>query len=244
MPLLVARECRCYIFQLTAKGGLGFDDRSTRPYAGHSSGRQLSESLGLPGSAGRLHAPALAGESEGRPSHPCVGSRIPNPQSLISNRLDPNSPAWQHAEMMIRRIEQGDHDAWLRLRRAFRPECATDTFEAEMADILADRDNQAVFVAVRPAGGLGGFVEASIHPHAIGCDTRPVGYLEGWYVDADLRRTGVGRGLLAAAESWARSKGCLEMASDTWFDNEVGLASHQACGYTVTGKLIHFKKRL
>ena len=99
-------------------------------------------------------------------------------------------------------------------------------------------------MAVRPTGGLGGFVEVSIHPHAIGCDTRPVGYVEGWYVDADLRRSEIGRQLLAAAEAWARSKGCVEMTSDTLLGNEVGFASHQACGYDVTGRLIHFKKRL
>ena len=113
-----------------------------------------------------------------------------------------------------------------------------------MADIVADQEDQGVFVAVRTSGGLGGFVETSIHPHAIGCDTRRVGYVEGWYVDSDLRGSGVGRALVAKAESWARSKGCAEMASDTLADNEAGLAAHQACGYVETGTLIHFKKRL
>ncbi|UCC31976.1 MAG: GNAT family N-acetyltransferase [Phycisphaerales bacterium] len=146
--------------------------------------------------------------------------------------------------MQIRAIESGDYDEWLRLRRALWPECATSTLEAEVADILADLGNQAVFVAVRPTGSLGGFVEASIHPHAIGCDTRPVGYVEGWYIDQDLRGLGIGRRLLTAAETWARSKGCTEIASDTLSDNESGLAAHRACGYTITGSLIHFKKRL
>ncbi len=146
--------------------------------------------------------------------------------------------------MQIRPVEPGDRGEWLRMRRALWSKCPIDTLEAEMATILAGRENQAVFVAARPTGRLGGFVEASIHPHAIGCQTHPVAYLEGWYVDPDLRRTGVGNALLAAAESWARAKGHREMASDTLFDNEAGLAAHQACGYAVTGRLIHFKKRL
>lgn len=113
-----------------------------------------------------------------------------------------------------------------------------------MVDILADKEHQAVFVAARPNGRLGGFIEVSIHPHAIGCETRNVGYIEGWYSDPDLRRSGTGRDLIAAAESWARAKGCREMASDSLQDNKVGIAAHQACGYTVTGTLVHFMKRL
>ncbi len=155
--------------------------------------------------------------------------------------------------MRIRLIQRADHDEWLRMRKALWPETTETTLEAELIDIIADADNQAVFVAERPAVGaaledgapqLGGFVELSIHPHAIGCDSRNVGYLEGWYVDEDLRRTGVGRQLVAAGEAWARSKGCREIASDTLGKNATGLAAHLAGGYTETERLIHFKKEL
>ncbi len=144
--------------------------------------------------------------------------------------------------MHLRAVNRDDHQEWLRLRLCLWPDCGAETQDAEMADILEAGADQAVFVAARPSGLLGGFVEASIHPHAIGCDTRPVGYVEGWFVDPDLRGTGVGRDLLAAAESWARNLGCREMASDTLFENEVGLRAHLACGYEETDRLIHFKK--
>ncbi len=155
--------------------------------------------------------------------------------------------------MLIRPIQPNDHDEWLHMRKALWPETTEATLEAEAADIIVDADNQSVFVAERPAvadaveGGtaqLGGFVELSIHSHAIGCDSRNVGYLEGWYVDDDLRRTGVGRQLVAAGEAWARSKGCREIASDTLANNTSGLTAHLACGYTETERLIHFKKEL
>ena len=145
--------------------------------------------------------------------------------------------------MSIRPAEQQDHDAWFRMRKALWSECPDHTLRAEMATILAD-DSQAVSVAVRDGGGLGGFAEVSIHPHALACETHPVGYLEGWWVDPDLRRTGLGRQLVAAAENWARAKGCREVASDTDVGNDVSLTAHLALGYKQVGRVIPFNKRL
>jgi len=44
-----------------------------------------------------------------------------------------------------------------------------------------------------------GFVEVSLRPYAEGCDTRPVGYLEGGYVAPEWRGQGIGRALVEAA---------------------------------------------
>src|SRR5690349_5623372 len=58
-----------------------------------------------------------------------------------------------------------------------------------------------------------GFVEVGLRSHADGCDeSRPVGFLEGWYVVDDWRKLGVGAGLVVAAENWSRLQGCREMA--------------------------------
>lgn len=145
--------------------------------------------------------------------------------------------------MQTRPVHPQDHDKWLRMRKALWPACPDETLRAEMASILAD-DSQVARVAVCDDGGLGGFAEVSIHPHAFGCETHPVGYLEGWWVDPDLRQTGVGRQLVAAAEEWARGKGCHEMASDSETDNQVSIAAHAALEFQQTGRLVHFKKRL
>lgn len=56
-----------------------------------------------------------------------------------------------------------------------------------------------VFFAVRPGGDLGVFLEASQRKYAAGCFSSPVGYIEGWYIDSDLRRQGVGEQLVRAA---------------------------------------------
>jgi aminoglycoside 6'-N-acetyltransferase I len=90
-----------------------------------------------------------------------------------------------------------------------------------------------------------GFAEVDLRSHADGCDpARPVGYLEGWYVAAEARRSGVGRRLLSAAEDWARSHGCVEVASDTWVDNELSQACHEALGFQVVDRCVHYRKAL
>jgi aminoglycoside 6'-N-acetyltransferase I len=50
--------------------------------------------------------------------------------------------------------------------------------------------------------------------------------------------------LVAAAEEWARSKGCVEMASDTEIDNQVSHTAHGRLGYEEVERLIHFRKPL
>jgi aminoglycoside 6'-N-acetyltransferase I len=103
---------------------------------------------------------------------------------------------------------------------------------------------QAVFVCPRATGGLCGFVELSIRPYAEGCETSRVGYIEGWYVDPDMRYRGVGRRLIAAAEAWARGQGCSEMASDAELDNTASQRAHQRLGYTEVERIVCFRKAL
>jgi aminoglycoside 6'-N-acetyltransferase I len=50
-------------------------------------------------------------------------------------------------------------------------------------------------------------------------------------VDPDCRREGLGRRLVEAAEAWARSAGCREMASDTDPGYPLSPTAHAALGY-------------
>jgi GNAT superfamily N-acetyltransferase len=101
-----------------------------------------------------------------------------------------------------------------------------------------------VFVAVRGAERLCGFVEASVRVCVEDCDTRPVGYVEGWFVDPDVRRQGVGRALVAAAEHWAATQGCQEMASDAAITNQVSIDAQRALGFEESSRAVHFRKRI
>ncbi len=91
---------------------------------------------------------------------------------------------------------------------------------------------------------LVGLAELSVRPWAEGCSTSQVGYLEGWYVAPDYRRSGVGRELLAASERWARDRGCREFASDATSDNQVSRDVHLACGFREVGLIRCFHKAL
>jgi aminoglycoside 6'-N-acetyltransferase I len=87
-----------------------------------------------------------------------------------------------------------------------------------------------------------GFLEVGLRSHA---DTaQPVGFVEGWFVHEAFRDRGIGKELMRTAEDWARRQGCLEMASDTWIDDERSLRSHQALGFEVVDRCVHFRKPL
>jgi aminoglycoside 6'-N-acetyltransferase I len=147
-------------------------------------------------------------------------------------------------EMIIRRVRPEDKPEWLRMRHLLWPGHTDAELLVEMDEILSAAEEQPVFVAVRPDGRLGGFLEGGTRKYADGCESSPVGYLEGWYVDKDLRQKGVGGQLVRAMEAWARAHGLAEMASDTWLENETSIAAHGRLGYVEMERLVHFAKKL
>jgi len=76
------------------------------------------------------------------------------------------------------------------------------------------------------------------------CSTSPVAFLEGWYVDSDLRRQGVGPALVRAAEAWACSRGFKEFASDTQLANTDSQRAHAAVGFIEVERLVAYRKVL
>lgn len=143
----------------------------------------------------------------------------------------------------IRRVRAEDKPEWLRMRLALWPDHTVEEFLVETDAMLA-APMQPVFVVERENGKLGGFLEAGTRKYAEGCKTSPVGYIEGWYVDEDLRGHGIGKALVQVAEAWAREQGLTEMASDTWLDNEGSIRAHVKLGYEEVERAVHFAKRL
>jgi aminoglycoside 6'-N-acetyltransferase I len=123
------------------------------------------------------------------------------------------------------------------------PEEPSHELEHGMREFSA-RSDAAVFVAQRADGSICGFVEAGSRPYADGCATGPVGYIEAWYVDPDVRRVGCGRALLDAAERWARARGYQEMASDALLDNTISHRAHERAGYVEVERAVRYRKSL
>ncbi|MGD9676441.1 MAG: GNAT family N-acetyltransferase [Candidatus Bipolaricaulia bacterium] len=144
----------------------------------------------------------------------------------------------------VRPLLPEDREEWGRLRAALWPDHPGEELEREMEEMRTRADRERVFVAQCGKSALCGMVEVALRPWAAGCSTSPVGYIEGWYVDPAWRRRGVGRRLVAAAEAWARSQGCVEMASDTILGYPDSPAAHRAVGYATASMCLHFRKRL
>ena len=143
----------------------------------------------------------------------------------------------------IRRATYEDKSDWLRMRQGLWPEAPIQYLDFDLDDRLSDPD-YAVFVASRADGEIVAFIETGLRDYGEGCETSPVGYIEAWYVDQHIRGQKLGRELVHVAEGWAREKGCTEMASDTWLENETSIAAHLKLGYQEADRLVHFMKTL
>jgi len=145
--------------------------------------------------------------------------------------------------MKVRRLEAADRDEHLRMRKALWPD-EDAAYLAESIDQLLSDPNQVAFVAERPDGSLCGMVEAGTRPFANGVDEAPCAFVEGWWVDADARRVGVGRSLIGAVEDWARSRGFHELGSDALLENTLSHIAHRALGFEERERTVNFRKFL
>lgn len=102
----------------------------------------------------------------------------------------------------------------------------------------------AAFIALADDDSPCGFLELNVRSVAAGCERSPVPHVEGWYVMPHARRSGVGRALMDAAETWARARGFTEMTSDTTENYPLSVAAHEAKGFQIVERLIALRKPL
>ena len=146
--------------------------------------------------------------------------------------------------MKIRPVTKADRAEWARLRRALWPDCHGARATLEMREQLSDPQKFGVLVLDRGGGKLGGFIELALRDGVDGAAREVTGYVEGWFVDKDLRGKNWGRKLIAAGERWAKARGMIELASDSELWNKSAHAAHQAVGFRETERLVLFLKKL
>ena len=154
-------------------------------------------------------------------------------------------------DIQVRSAVPSDLDQLAALLAALWPEAPVEEHARELRLLLGGESHSvltmplAIFVAEAGDGTLAGFVEVDLRSHADGCDpAQPVGYVEGWYVVEEYRQSGVGKRLIAQAENWARNHGCREMGSDALIDNDISQRAHEALGYEVVDRCVHYRKKL
>jgi aminoglycoside 6'-N-acetyltransferase I len=150
----------------------------------------------------------------------------------------------------VKQADLSDTDELAKMRETLWPESSLEEHRKELESFLRSGMNGTLPMTILvsqddESKALTGFIEVGLRSHADGCDpARPVGFVEGWFVHEASRKQGIGSALMRSAEAWARKQGCVEMASDTWIDEERSISAHQALGFEVVDRCVHFRKAL
>jgi len=146
------------------------------------------------------------------------------------------------SELSIRRADKKDLQSWAEMRSLLWRDHTCSDHLSELTGLLRQGSFKG-WLAFNGEKHIG-FAEASIRPFANGCDSRPVVFLEGVWVDEAHRNAGVGRKLVSAVEDWAKSNGINEVGSDAEFSNEPSHICHKKWGFEEVERVVHFRKKL
>ena len=146
-------------------------------------------------------------------------------------------------EFTVRQMGAADRGVWAKLRTALWPE-ETRKAHAKMVDeMMGDQENWG-FIAEGMDGAVVGFAEIALRKYANGCDARPVAFVEGVWVNPQMRRQGIGARLITHAEVFLTARGFCELGSDAQINNRVAHKAHCAWGFSETERVVYFRKIL
>lgn len=133
---------------------------------------------------------------------------------------------------------------WATLRQQLWPHHEMAAHLLEGAELLAAAHLNAFLVLDAQSQAVA-FADAALrHDYVNGCESSPVVYLEGVYVQPASRRRGFAQALIARVAQWGRELGCRELASDAAIDNLASQQLHQRLGFAETERVVFFKKAL
>ena len=129
------------------------------------------------------------------------------------------------------------------LVRTIWPEHSLEELTKILKQYITSKDS-AVFTEMVNGQYVGVALCCLRHDYVEGCETSPVGYLEGISVHETFRHQGIARKLVSECEQWAKEKGCKEFASDCELTNTASLNFHLSIGFREENRIICFKKVL
>ncbi|EPE61829.1 acetyltransferase family protein [Exiguobacterium sp. S17] len=144
--------------------------------------------------------------------------------------------------MNIRKASARDEAALLTFMQALWPDAPLIGLTAELR--LGLRSGKMHYFLATDNTAVG-FCQLSFrYDYVPGAAASPTAFLEGIYVDESVRGQHVATRLVEAAASYARSKGCDELASDTELDNEGSQRFHARIGFDEVERTVHYIKKL
>ena len=145
----------------------------------------------------------------------------------------------------MRIVEMTDNDvaAWKRLRQAVYQDVEGAFHDQEMQLILSEPD-AAAFLGLSDSGEPIALLEVTLRNYVDGCLGRPIGYIEGIYVDPEHQKAGRGRALVEFAADWFRKRGCRDMAADSELDNTGAQEFISRMGFEETYRVVEYKRSL
>lgn len=144
--------------------------------------------------------------------------------------------------LIVREAHQTDLEAWSEMRFKLWPSATAQEHLWELKQMFGLNTFKG-WVAIDGENRIG-FAEASIRPYANGCESKPVVFFEGIFVEAQHRKSGVGRNFVQAIEDWARSLGIYEVGSDAELQNTLSHLCHRKWGFDETERVIYYRKKL
>jgi len=145
-------------------------------------------------------------------------------------------------DVLIRELHKSDQDMWLVMYRRLFSGHSDKALLAEM-DRIFKSGKRSAYVAL--VGDVPvGFAEYALRDYANGCNSQPVPFLEGVWIDPAYRGQGIAKALVSYLEKKARMAGFTEFGSDVELSNYPSQLMHERLGFEQTEKVIFYRKVL
>jgi len=140
-------------------------------------------------------------------------------------------------------ISQNEIGEWVRLASKLFKDTPREELETDIREMILAKKYRNILVKMD--NKFLGFLDISLRSDYVeGARSSPTGYIEGIYLEPEIRNQGLARKLITMAENWFIEKGCEEMGTDTWEWNKDAQAFHERIGFIKEDVLVHYIKRL